>query len=538
MTRTSTRAERTAAPLARDSIRKIAEASGGCLRPIQMRRTDTVTGQVEQVMKPCGATLASICPPCAERAKTLRAVQCREGWHLEDEPVTGPAGPDEAQEYWLILRAEAQARRDRAEANGQDTGELDELLAELDVEITRAGVRGTVTTGTGSGQATARRSRSTRRRQDAPDLPKRKVGPQTIGKVFTAPGGKSYRPSMFLTLTCDSYGKVNDDGTPADPGTYDYTRAAQDALHFSALTDRFIQNLRRVLGYDAQYFGAIEPQRRLAPHLHMAIRGAVPRAVVRQVIAATYHQVWWPSTDTVRYDGDELPVWDEDTLSYLDPATGEVLPVWDEALDAIGPSDDPLHVARFGATFDAQGVLAGSKDAARCIRYLTKYLTKQVADCHQADTDTQRAHMQRLADALRYEPCSPTCANWLRYGVQPKNSRAGLHPGFCKGKAHKPEHLGYAGRRVLVSRKWSGKTLADHRGDRKAWLTATLGLEAPDPARYTWHVVTPDDSDYLPPDKRLLHIVADRARHRAALTEARRKAREPDGNVSATGRAA
>ena len=29
----------------------------------------------------------------------------------------------------------------------------------------------------------------------------------------------------------------------------------------------------------------------------------------------------------------------------------------------------------------------GSKDAARCIGYLTKYLTKQVGDCHQADTD-------------------------------------------------------------------------------------------------------------------------------------------------------
>jgi hypothetical protein len=28
-----------ATPLARDSIRKIAEASGGCLRPIQMRCT-------------------------------------------------------------------------------------------------------------------------------------------------------------------------------------------------------------------------------------------------------------------------------------------------------------------------------------------------------------------------------------------------------------------------------------------------------------------------------------------------------------------
>jgi len=195
-------------------------------------------------------------------------------------------------------------------------------------------------------------------------------------------------------------------------------------------------------------------------------------------------------------------------------------------------------VARFGPKFHAEGVLAGSKDATRCIRYLTKYLTKQVADCHQADTDAQRAHADRLADALRYEPCSSTCANWLRYGIQPKNARAGLVPGRCKGKAHRPEHLGYAGRRVLVSRKWSGKTLADHRGDRKAWLIETLGLEPPDPARYTWHVVTPSDYDYLPPEKRLLHIVADRTRWKAALDEARRRAREPDGNLSATGRAA
>jgi hypothetical protein len=50
---------------------------------------------------------------------------------------------------------------------------------------------------------------------------------------------------MFLTLTCDSCGKVRDDGTPVDPATYDYQRAARDALHFAALFDRFIKNLRR-----------------------------------------------------------------------------------------------------------------------------------------------------------------------------------------------------------------------------------------------------------------------------------------------------
>jgi len=230
-----------------------------------------------------------------------------------------------------------------------------------------------------------------------------------------------------------------------------------------------------------QYFAAVEPQRRLAPHVHIAIRGTVSRAELREVLAATYHQVWWPSTNTVRFDGDHLPVWDETSATYLDPATGEVLPTWDEALSAIGDQDEPLHVVRFGDRFDAQGVLAGSKDASRCIGYLTKYLTKHVGDCHQASSQDQVAHADWLAEALRYEPCSPTCANWLRYGIQPKNARPGLRPGCCKGKAHRREHLGYGGRRVLVSRKWSGKTLADHRADRKAWLTGMLGLSATDP---------------------------------------------------------
>ncbi len=285
-----------------------------------------------------------------------------------------------------------------------------------------------------------------------------------------------------------------------------------------------VQNLRRFVGHDIQYFAAVEPQRRLAPHVHIAIRGTVSRAELREVIAATYHQVWWPSTDHVRFEGAERPVWDETTAAYLDPATGEVLPTWDQALDAIGDQDDPLHVARFGDRFDAQGVIAGSKDASRCIGYLTKYLTKHVADCHQAETTDQVRHAERLADALRYEPCSPTCANWLCYGIQPKNAKPGMRPGACKGKAHRREYLGYAGRRVLVSRKWSGKTLIDHRADRKNWLLQTLGISATDPARYAWEPVTPGDHDHMSPPQRLLHVVADRIRWQQALDEARRRA--------------
>ena len=101
--------------------------------------------------------------------------------------------------------------------------------------------------------------------------------------------------------------------------------------------DRFIQNLRRYLGHDVQYFAAVEPQRRLAPHVHLAIRGTVARTELRRVLAATYHQVWWPSTSPVKFrDGDEPPVWPTRSGRYVsDPATGEVLPTWDQALDGI-----------------------------------------------------------------------------------------------------------------------------------------------------------------------------------------------------------
>jgi Replication initiator protein, pSAM2 len=512
----TTRAQRMAMPLARDVVKDIAISHGGCIRPVQLRRTDHATGETEQVLVPCGHTLAPVRPACAERAKNLRAAQCREGWHLDHEPDLEPDKPTEDAKWWIENRAEVQAQHDQAAAAGEDTEDLEELLGELDEEINRAGMRGKVTP-----TRAKRRHRSTRRRQDAPPLPRRKIDPQTVGKTYTTPDGKTFRPSLFLTLTCPSYGKVTSGGTPVDPDRYDYTAAARDALHFAALFDRFIQNLRRLVGYDLQYFAAIEPQRRLAPHVHMAVCGTIARRELREVIAATYHQVWWPSTTVVRFDGDHLPVWDEAKATYLDPDTGEVLPTWDQALDAIGDTGEPLHVARFGEQFKAEGVLAGSRDANRCIWYLTKYLTKHLGDCHELDTPAQAAHAGRLAEALRWEPCSPTCANWLRYGIQPKNARKGLRPGACKGKAHRREYLGYAGQRVLTSRKWSGKNLADHRADRKNWLTETLGLASADPARYSWEPVQPGDPDHMPAGQRLLHVVADRMHWLQALDQAR-----------------
>ncbi|MEV4454892.1 replication initiator [Microbispora sp. NPDC049633] len=248
-------------------------------------------------------------------------------------------------------------------------------------------------------------------------------------------------------------------------------------------------------------------------------------------MAATYHQVWWPSTDDVRFEGDHLPVW-EDGAGYLDPTTGEVLPTWEQALDALDQDDEaePLHVLRFGDQLDIQSVLAGTPDADQLIQYLSKYLTKSLGDALGTDDPRRKAHAERLLDALRFEPCSPTCPNWLRYGVQPKGAKPGMAPGRCKGKAHKPDHLGYAGRRVLVSRKWSNKTLTEHKQDRRTWVLEALGLpdEPVDPHRYIWRPVKPGDPDLAPIGVRLLRSVHERQRWRNHMNQLQAQAEGRD----------
>ena len=147
-------------------------------------------------------------------------------------------------------------------------------------------------------------------------------------------------------------------------------------------------------------------------------------------------------------------------------------------------------MARFGAKFDAQGVLAGTQDSARCIGYLTKYLTKQLGDCHQPDTDAQREHTDRLADALRYEPCSPPCANWLRYGITPKTPGPAWSPASAKARLTASINSAMPGAGC-----WSPAN-----GPARHWPTIAaiakpgwpmLGLPAPDPAGYSWELVTP-----------------------------------------------
>ena len=575
--RPGSRAARMAIPRAIDALKQLATEYGVCTRPVLLRRTDLGTGQTEVIDLPCGATREDKCPACAKRAKRLRQVQIREGWHRPDEPTPPPEPATDAQRALIQLRAHYELGRAQAELACQwdQVTDLDDAITEVEEAISAEGLRGRIapphdSDDQGDEGKEARRVRSTRRRQDVPDLPRRRVEPRTVGRVYTAPDGTTHQPSMWLTLTLDSYGPVHgvrrsssgkpipcackrlhtdDDpviGTPVDPDTYDYRRAAWDAVHFPRLLDRFWQNLRRAEGWNVQYAGCVEPQRRLAPHAHFAIRGTITRTMLVKVAAATYHQVWWPPADTPSYDPDNPPQWNSDRDSWVDPDTGQPLQTWAEALDALDadPDTQPAHVIGFGDQVKAKGVNAGSRDAERTIGYITKYITKNAADCHPETTHAQRAHTDRLWRQLRVTPCSERCANWLLYGIQPKNAHDKLRPGNCKGKVHQRSTLGIGGRRILVSRDWSGKTLADHRADAHAWVKALLGLTTdtataepvnPEPGQPTpvaWELARPDDPDVPPIEHRLLRAVSQRIERRQQLDAARQRALDQSATVA------
>jgi hypothetical protein len=546
--RPGSRVDRMARPLVRDVLREIAERHGVCTRPLVVRRIERDTGRIVGFVEvPCGARLASKCKPCAERNRRLRQRQIREGWHLTEEPVVVPEKP--AAEVVALLHQRADLLFDRERAVlAQDWSLVDALDAAIDqVDEQLAGQRIRGGLHKPGEERKPRTVRSTRRRTDVPELPRRRVENRSIGRVYIGRGGKQHRPSMLLTPTLPSFGPVHSGkrmrrgqlipcecgrlhgerdpllGTPLDPDTYDYRGHALALIFFPRVLDRFWQNYRRAVGWKIAYAGVVEMQRRLATHAHFAVRGTIPRRLTRQVAAATYHQVWWPAFDTPVYDLERPPVWNEQQQAYVDPHTGTPLVTWRQAIATL---TEPAYVARLGSV-DVRGMEAGTRAADRAIKYATKYLTKDLVDHTFVKSEAQRAHHERLRQELAVLPCSSRCANWLLYGVQPEGAKRGLVPGACRGKVHQPATLGYTGRRCLISRNWSNKTLTDHRLDGRDWLRAiAAGLlddqQHPehDHGRYIYELANQHDRDIPPLQQRIFRSIAARLRIRQALNAA------------------
>ncbi|OOK68834.1 hypothetical protein BZL30_7051 [Mycobacterium kansasii] len=206
MPRRETAAERRARPSFHEIAVAAAQTHGVCVRPLVMGTVNVDTGATDYAAVPCKSTMESQCAPCAKKARALRMHQCREGWHLDHEPVQPAIEPTEQQSALLRSRADlVAAYRDATTDRDHDREAVAELRAavgELDTELRATGMRGTLPPL--DPRPTPVRTRSTKRRHDMIDLPTRQVRKNTIGQQYV---GK-YRPSMFLTLTCDSYGPI------------------------------------------------------------------------------------------------------------------------------------------------------------------------------------------------------------------------------------------------------------------------------------------------------------------------------------------
>ena len=199
----------------------------------------------------------------------------------------------------------------------------------------------------------------------------------------------------------------------------------------------------------------------------------------------------------------------------------------------------------FGPQVHVKGILGGTEEAGRHIGYLTKYLTKsrrQAAGLADDLTERQREHRRRLVAELERTPCSPQLPDLaaLRHPA-PQGPPHRPMPGVCKGKAHQartPRHR-RPPRPRLPEVVEQDPRRPPRRADRVRSATArsrptcgpaTPSTTAPSPGR------RPDPATPTsPPDPALLlHAISQRQRWKADYLAAQLAAGEPPGIRSAT----
>ena len=100
---------------------------------------------------------------------------------------------------------------------------------------------------------------------------------------------------------------------------------------------------------------------------------------------------------------------------------------------------------RLGQQVDIKGIVAGTPDADRAVRYLTKYLTKAVAETYADGDGTDAAyedHIDRLHDEVRWLPCSRV--RQLASLRRPARDAGPASSQVTVPKSHDREHLEWA----------------------------------------------------------------------------------------------
>ena len=361
-TETPTRVGKVLPPLARQLAETMALAVGACIRPLALRRTDTETERITVIPIPCGSTREAKCPPCADRARRLRIWQAREGWHLAEEPQIETAEPTSEQLALIGYRADLEAlvlprsRRTTRSASPSLTrrSTMPRRCCAAPASAARFPNR------RDRKDRPRRRVRSTRRRQDAPDLPRRRGDRAPSGRVYrhrrpTVPALDVRHPDPALLRAGPSPTAPRSTRPATTTGGPPGTRSTSPS--WSTGSGRTCaapcgwtcstsppSNPRRA----ARPAPARRDPRHHPPHAHPPGR----RRDLPPGLVAAARPRGLPRRPAARSGTTGAP-------RLRRPATpAQPLPTWDEALDAIDddPDAEPAHVVRFGAQVDVQGV--------------------------------------------------------------------------------------------------------------------------------------------------------------------------------------
>ena len=541
---------------------------------------------------PPGRPRSSTCPaappwrPSARRAPSGpagcgRSRSARAG----TAPTNRSPGPDPATDEQRALIEPARApgvrprpRAERDGPSGHQVADLDDGIAEVEQAIAAEGParRHRPATrprrrGPGRRADRPRRIRSTRRRQDVPDLPRQKVDPRTVGRTYTGPDGTVHQPSMWLTLTLDSYGPVH--SIPARPAVHLPPPAQPTTTRCSAPRST---RPRTTTGAPpgtpctspgcSTVLAEPAPRGRLERPVRRLRRAATPARPARPLRHPRHHPprhaaTRSPPPPTTRCGGrpptdratplDRPPVWDADASAWIDPDTRTPLPTW-----ARGPRRDRRRPGRrAGARRPVRAAGQGQGRRARHARTSTapsatspSTSPKTPPTATPITSDPQREHLDRLWHELRVTPCSDRCANWLLYGIQPKKAHDQAPPRPLQRPGPPADHPRH--RRPPRPRSpatgpakpspTTAPTPAPGSAPSSASATSADQTDAgrptspATPAPVAWEMARPDDPDLPPLEHRLLRAISTRIQRRRELDAARERAAQYLADRSAT----
>ena len=216
------------------------------------------------------------------------------------------------------------------------------------------------------------------------------------------------------------------------PGIYDYRRAALDAMHLPKLWDRLVQNLRRAVGYDVQYFAVDRTPDAGSPRTSTPPSEARSRAsCCGRSSPPPTPRSGGPATTASSTTGTGSRSGTAPSAAMSTPTTAcRCPPGTPRSTSSTTRTSRPNPPTWSGSArqCDMQGIVGGTPKADRRVGYLTKYLTKSITDPLDDEDDVshpRQAHIDRLHEQVRWLPCSPRCWNWLAYGIQPKDAADG-----------------------------------------------------------------------------------------------------------------